>query len=78
MNNDTKEKLAGFATALQDKAEEKAKVGTGWQKVLWIAVCVVCAVAGYFLSGCTASYTQSAEGDIAFTTTIVQPEPYRK
>lgn len=78
MEEDTKKKLASFATSLQGKAEQKAKASTGWQKVMWIAACVACAVAGYFLSGCTTTYTQSAEGDIAFTATIVQPADFQK
>lgn len=78
MNDETKKQLSSFTGRLQEVTEAKAKAATGWQKVLWIAACVACAVAGYFLSGCTTSYTQSAEGDITFSTTIVQPEPYRK
>lgn len=78
MNQETKKQLTSFTGRLQEITEQKAKASTGWQKALWVLACIACAAAGYFLSGCTASYTQSAEGDIAFTATIVQPEPYRK
>lgn len=78
MNDDTKKQLTSFTGRLQEVTEQKAKASSGWAKVGWIIACVACAVAGYFLSGCTASYTQSAEGDIAFTTTIVQPSEFQK
>lgn len=78
MNTEQKSKLKGLAEGWQEAAEAKAKASTGWARVGWIVACIACAVAGYFLSGCTAHYTQSASGDIAFKTTIVQPEPYRK
>lgn len=78
MEDDTKKKLTDFATSLLDKAKKKARVSTGWQKLLWISACVACAIAGYFLSSCTASYTQSTEGGIEFNATIVQPAEFRK
>lgn len=78
MEQDTKDTLKGFAKDWQAEAEAKAKASTGWAKVGWIIACVACAVAGYFLNSCTTTYTQSASGDIAFKTTIVVPEEYKK
>lgn len=78
MNDETKKQFSSFTGRLQEVTEQKAKASTGWQKVLWALACIACAVAGYFLNSCTATYTQSAEGDIAFTTTIVQPTEFQK
>lgn len=78
MNQETKDKIKGFTDGWQEAAEAKAKASTGWAKVGWIIACVACAVAGYFLSGCSTSYTQSAAGDVAFKTTIVIPDEYKK
>lgn len=60
------------------KAASAAKVATGWRKWVAIAVAVVAAAAAVFLQSCTVRYTQSAAGDIEFTSTVVEPEKYRK
>lgn len=78
MNNDTKKQLSTFTGRLQEVTEQKAKASSGWAKVGWVLACVACAVAGYFLSSCTTTYTQSAAGDVAFKTTIVVPEEWQK
>lgn len=78
MDNETKKQLTSFTGRLQEVTEQKAKASTGWQKVLWALACIACAVAGYFLNSCTTTYTQSAAGDVAFTTTIVVPEEWQK
>lgn len=50
-----------------------------WAKVLAGAIIgALCAAGVLTVSGCTACYTQSAAGDIAYECTIVQPEMYRK
>ena len=48
-----------------------------WAKVLAGAVIGALVAAGV-LTGCTASYTQSAAGDIAAKVTIIEPEEWRK
>lgn len=48
-----------------------------WAKMLAGAVIGALAAAG-LLSSCTATYTQTAAGDIAAKVTIIEPEPYRK
>lgn len=78
MNKEQKKTFAKMTADWQSAAEQKAKTSSGWTKVGWALACIACAVAGYFLSGCTATYTQSAEGDISFTTTIVQPAEFQK
>lgn len=78
MNNDTKKQLSTFTGRLQEVTEQKAKASSGWAKVGWALACIACAVAGYFLSSCTTSYSQSADGAIEFSTTIVQPAEFHK
>lgn len=74
-----KEDLHSGAARVASKANAKAKAATGWKKWLYaIAAVVAGAVAFFTATGCTASYTQTAQGDIAATVTVVQPEPYRK
>lgn len=48
-----------------------------WAKVLAGALIGALVAAGV-LTGCTATYTQTAAGDISARVTIVEPEPYRK
>lgn len=52
-------------------------VKESWAKVLAGAVIGALVAAGV-LTGCTATYTQTAAGDIAAKVTIIEPEPYRK
>lgn len=78
MKQETKDKLKSITDGWQNLTEQKAKASSGWAKVAWILACIACAVAGYFLSACTASYSQSAAGDIAFSATIVQPAELQK
>lgn len=75
---DMKEMLHNWASRSAAKANTEAKSASGWKRLLWALGAILAGAVAYFTTGCTASYTQSAEGDIAFTTTIVQPEPYRK
>lgn len=78
MKQETKDKIKSITDGWQAEAEQKAKASTGWVKAGWIVACIACAVAGYFLSSCTASYTQTAAGDVAFSGSIVQPVEYQK
>lgn len=48
-----------------------------WAKVLAGAVIGALAACG-LLSSCTASYSQTAAGDLAARLTIVEPQPHRK
>lgn len=75
---DTKELLHGWASRTAAHANSKAKEATGWKKWLWALGAIVAGAVAFFTTGCTASYTQTAQGDIAATVTVVQPEPFRK
>ena len=71
--------LHSGAARVASKANEKAKNATGWKRWLYAALAIIAgAVAFFTTTGCTASYTQSASGDIAATVTLVQPETNRK
>lgn len=59
-------------------ANSKAQSASGWRKWVYAAVAVIAAAVAFFTTGCTATYSQSAAGDIAASVTIVTPEPYRK
>lgn len=50
-----------------------------WAKIIAGAILGALAAVGLLTqSSCTASYTQSASGDIAATVTLVEPQPCRK
>ena len=71
--------LHSGAARVASKANSKAKEATGWKKWLYAALAIVAgAVAFFTATGCTASYTQSAAGDITFSATVVEPAPYQK
>ena len=67
------------ASRVAASCNQKAKTATGWKKWLYAALAIIAgAIAFFTTTGCTASYTQSASGDIAATVTLVQPETSRK
>lgn len=71
--------LHSGAARVASKANSKAKEATGWRRWLYAAAAIIAgAVAFFTATGCTASYTQSAAGDIHFTATVVEPAPYQK
>lgn len=70
---DTKELLHGWASRTAAHANSKAKEATGWKKWLWALGAIVAGAVAYFTTGCTASYSQTASGDISANVTIVQP-----
>ena len=78
---------------MNENQKEKAKVAHGkltqWLTGLGVPANWAKVGAGLIVGGvigalatcqqsCTASYTQTAAGDIAAKVTIVEPEPYRK
>jgi hypothetical protein len=76
---DTRELLHGWASRAAAHANREAKASSGWKKWLYVAAAIVAgAVAFFTATGCTASYTQSAAGDITFTATVVEPAPHQK
>ena len=64
-------KLTAWLTGLGVPANW-AKVGAGLLIGAAIGALATCQ------QSCTATYTQSASGDIAATVSIVEPQPYRK
>jgi hypothetical protein len=71
--------LHSGASRVAANANSKAKEAVGWRRWVYAAVAIIAgAVAFFTATGCTASYTQSASGDISANVTIVTPEPYRK
>lgn len=66
--------LHSGAAKVAKNANSKAKSSTGWRKWLYAAAAIIAgAVAFFTATGCTASYSQTAAGDISATVTVVQP-----
>lgn len=71
--------LHSGAARVAANANSKAKSATGWRKWVYAAVAIVAgAVAFFTATSCTVTYKQTASGDIELSTTVVQPEPFRK
>lgn len=69
-----KEKLNWLASLLTGWGVKES-----WAKLLAGAIVGALAAVGVLsLDSCTATYTQTAAGDIAARVTIVEPEPFRK
>ena len=70
--------LHSGAAKVAKSANEKAKAASGWKRWLYVAAAVIAGAVAWFTTGCTVRYTQSAAGDIEFSSTVVEPEQYRK
>lgn len=69
-----KANLHSGASRVASNANAKAKSATGWRKWVYAALAIIAgAVAFFTATACTASYSQTAAGDIAATVTVVQP-----
>lgn len=69
-----KNTLNSTASKIATSANAKAKSATGWKKWLYAAAAIIAgAVAFFTATACTASYSQTAAGDISATVTVVQP-----
>lgn len=74
-----KKDLNATAQKIANSANKKAKTATGWKKWFYAAAAILAAAVAFFTAtGCTASYSQSAAGDISATVTIVQPSELQK
>ena len=74
-----KNDLNSAAQKIATNANQKAKTASGWKKWLYAAVAILAgAVAFFTATGCTATYSQTASGDIAATVTVVQPAEFQK
>ncbi len=71
--------LYSGASRVAAKANSKAKVASGWRRWLYAAAAILAAAVAFFTaSGCTATYSQTASGDISANVTIVQPAEFQK
>lgn len=62
------------AARVASSANAKAKSATGWRKWLYAAAAIIAgAVAFFTATACTATYSQTAAGDISAAVTLVQP-----
>lgn len=69
-----KANLHNGASRVATTANAKAKSATGWRKWVYAALAIIAgAVAFFTATACTASYSQTAAGDISATVTVVQP-----
>lgn len=69
-----KNTLNSTASKIASTANTKAKSATGWRKWLYAAAAIIAgAVAFFTATACTATYSQTAAGDISATVTVVQP-----
>lgn len=71
--------LHSGAARVAANANSKAKSATGWRRWVYAALAIVAAAVAFFTaSGCTATYSQTASGDISANVTIVQPAEFQK
>ena len=70
--------LHSGAAKVAKRANEKAKEASGWKRWLYVAAAVIAGAVAWFTTGCTVRYTQSAAGDIDFSSTVIEPKQYRK
>lgn len=70
--------LHSGAARVAKTANERAKTATGWKKWLWAAASIVAAAVAWFTAGCTASYSQSASGDIEYAAHVFPVDAFRK
>jgi hypothetical protein len=74
-----KNDLNSAAQKIATNANQKAKNASGCKKWIYAAVAILAgAVAFFTATGCTATYSQTAAGDIAATVTVVQPAEFQK
>lgn len=71
--------LHSGASRVAAKANKKAKESAGWRRWVYAVVAILAAAVAFFTaSGCTATYSQTAAGDISANVTIVQPAELQK
>lgn len=70
--------LHGGAARVAKSTAERAKTATGWKKWLWAAGAIIAAAVAWFTTSCTASYSQSAAGDIEYEARVFPVDAWRK
>lgn len=74
-----KNDLNATAQKIANSANTKAKTATGWKKWLYAALAILAGAVAFFTATCcTATYSQTAAGDISANVTIVQPAEFQK
>ena len=74
-----KKDLNATAQKIANSANKKAQASKGWKKWLYAAAAILAAAVAFFTAtGCTATYSQTAAGDISATVTVVEPQPCRQ
>lgn len=66
--------LHSGAARVAKTANEKAKAASGWKRWLWAAGAIIAAAVAWFTTSCTASYSQTAAGDIEYRGSIIPIE----
>ena len=70
--------LHSGAARVAKTANEKAKTATGWKKWLLVAAAILAAAVAWFTTACTASYSQTAAGDIEYEAHVFPVDAWRK
>ena len=73
-----KANLHSGAARVAKKANENAKTATGWKRWLWAAAAIVAAAVAWFTAACTASYSQTAAGDIEYEARVFPVDAWQK
>ncbi len=76
MNEEQKEKVTdAFRQGMKDGYESsKDRNLRWWERILWVLLAGVAAAAGAWLTACSASYSQTAGGNIRASVTLVPLE----
>ena len=70
--------LHSGAARVAKTANEKAKAASGWKRWLWAAGAIIAAAVAWFTTGCTAHYSQSADGAIEYTGRVCPVDAWQK
>lgn len=70
--------LHSGAARVAKSTAEKARTATGWKKWLLAAAAIVAAAVAWFTTACTASYIQTAAGDIEYEARVFPVDAFRK
>lgn len=70
--------LHSGAARVAKSTAEKAKTATGWRKWLFVAAAIVAAAVAWFTTSCTASYSQTAAGDIEYEAHVFPVDAWQK
>ena len=66
--------LHSGAARVAKTANEKAKAASCWKRWLWAAGAIIAAAVAWFTTGCTAHYSQTTDGAIEYSGSIIPIE----